>query len=351
MSRQLVKFKKILIWILLIESMLILSTRLGAFLHEVVGHGALAMLLGGDFKSFRLTLFAGGEAEFSGQLGQAATIAIQLGGILVNLLSGLIALWLAQRRGLSFSVRLFSLLVAGVSILSQLQYLALGAYYRFGDPACLAGCHPLILFLAWTGGLIALAGFSFLIMSLFFRFQEASFPTDHPAKRAFTTFFILGIPVIIYAALYHCSTTPLGSTAAIRQARLWAESEAKKIKIEAVSPKEIEKIREKIRKRLEPRPLLPWIIAIYALTTLAALLKTAGSKPTAGGYPRLPQGRSTLAKENGQPPDEEPQDQTICPIKEVARDHFPPLPSSSLLLPLPWLIASCLALALIALWW
>ena len=64
--------KKVLVWILLTESMLILTTRLGAFLHEFVGHGLMAMLLGGRFESFRLTLFAGGEALFSGNFGKTA---------------------------------------------------------------------------------------------------------------------------------------------------------------------------------------------------------------------------------------------------------------------------------------
>ncbi|MEW6378570.1 MAG: M50 family metallopeptidase [bacterium] len=310
--------RKVLTWILLTESMLILSTRLGTFLHEFIGHGVTAMLLGGDFESFRLTLFAGGEARFSGNFSQAARIAVSLGGIAINLITGLAALRLARSRRLSFSFRLFSLILAGVSILSQLQYLALGAYYQYSDLSCLADCHPVVLFPTLLGGLLALAVFSFLIMSIFFQFQEASFPSPHPVSRAFITFLILGIPVLLYAGFYHWSAIPLGSTAAIMESRLQAEEAARRIKIETGTSEDIEEIRE----RLEPRPLLPWIIAIYALTTLAALLRPAGPSSS----------RQTLGSSR---------------TDAAPKDYFPPLPSS-LLATLPWLIAAGLVLALIA---
>ncbi|MEW5803244.1 MAG: M50 family metallopeptidase [bacterium] len=300
--------KKALVWMLLTESMLILATRLGTFLHEFAGHGLLAMLFGGRFESFRLTLFAGGDAQFSGHFGKTATIVISLGGILVNLITGLIALRQVRTRRMSFSLTLFCLLLAGVSILSQLQYLILGAYYQYSDLAFLSDYHPAILFLVWTLGFVALACFSFFIMSVFFHFQEAYFPSSHVFKRASIAFLILGIPVLLYAGFYHLGKTPLGSTAAIMEACLQAEKEAERIKTETGSTQSL----DEIRKGLEPRPLLPWIIAIYVLSTLAALFWPASR---------------------------------ITP-----KDCFPPLPSSFLSI-LPWLIAGGSTLALIALLW
>jgi hypothetical protein len=299
--------KQILVWILLTESILILTTRLGAFLHEFAGHGLMAMLLGGRFESFRLTLFAGGEAQFSGNFGNGATVLVSLGGIVVNLITGLIALRQVRTRRRSFSFTLFCLFLAGVSILSQLQYLALGAYYRYSDLACLAAYHPLILFLAWTCGLLCLACFSFLIMSIFFRFQEAYFPCPHLLGRVSITFLILGIPILLYAGFYHWSQTPLGSTAAIMEARLQAEREAERIKTDTGSKESL----EEIRKDLEPPPLFPWIIALYLLTSLAALLR---------------------------------------PAERSRQDYSPPLPSSFLSI-LPWLIVSGATLGLIAFLW
>jgi len=227
---------------------------------------------------------------------------------LVNLITGLIALWQVRTRRMSFSFTLFFLLFAGVSILSQLQYMTLGAYYQYSDLACLGACHPLILLLTWTLGLLALGCSSFLIMSIFFQFQDAYFPSSHLLSRVFVTFLILGIPILLYAGFYHCSKTPLGSTAAIMEARLQAEREAERIKIETGSGQSL----EEIIKRLEPRPLFPWIIAMYFLSTLAALLRTARRR-----------GR---------------------------QDYSPPLPSS-FFSTLGWLITSSATLALIAFLW
>ena len=108
-------------------------------------------------------------------------------------------------------------------------------------------------------------------MSIFFRFQDAYFPSAHLFSRVSITFLILGIPILLYAGFYHWSRTPLGSTAAIMEARLQAEREAERIKTETGSRQSL----EEIRKGLEPGPLFPWIIAIYVLTALAALFWTA----------------------------------------------------------------------------
>ena len=148
-----------IIWMILAESMLILSTRLGAFLHEFFGHGFLATFFGGKFEAFRLTLFAGGEAKLSGDLGEMGSVCVGLGGIAINLLTGFLLLILLQRRNLSFSLTLFGLFLAGVSILSQIQYLILGAYYRYGDPICLLK-YRWALFISWTWGLLMLAYFA-----------------------------------------------------------------------------------------------------------------------------------------------------------------------------------------------
>ena len=183
--------KKIIIWILLAESALILSTRFGAFFHEFIGHGLMAEFFGGTFEAFQITLFAGGKAYFYGNFSKTASLCVSMGGIAVNLIIGIVALIVIQKRKLSFSFILFGVFLAGVNILSQVQYLILGAYYQSGDPGCLVK-YPAALFLAWTGGLVALAWFSLYIMRLFFRFQNTYFPSSHIFKRATISFLILG---------------------------------------------------------------------------------------------------------------------------------------------------------------
>lgn len=261
--------KRMIIWIILSESMLILSTRLGAFLHEFVGHGLMARILGGSFEAFSLTLFAGGEAKFSGNFNKIDTLCVCFGGILVNLVTGFAVLVIIQKRRFSFSLILFGIFLAGISILSQIQYLILGAYYQYGDPACLAN-YPTALFFAWTAGLGLLAYFSWYLMRLFFRFQDAYFFTPNIINRIIITFLILGIPIFLYTGFYHFSKTPLASVAAIQEARMRIQKEAERIKIETGSEQTI----EEIRKGLELHPILPGIFAIYFLTATLAFLQT-----------------------------------------------------------------------------
>ncbi|MGA1875285.1 MAG: M50 family metallopeptidase [bacterium] len=274
--------KKVTIWILLTESILILSTRLGAFLHEFVGHGLMAILVGGRFESFRLTLFAGGEARFTGNFGETAYLLVCLGGILTNLAAGLAALWLLRKRYLSFPATLFVLFLAGVCILSQLQYLILGAYYQYGDPACLAA-YPSFSFLIWAGGLAVLAGFSFSFFRHFFRLQDVYFPKRRFHKRAVISLCLLGLPVLWYATLYHYAQTPLSSTAAVREARLRLQEKAEQIKIETKSEQSIDEIIED----LEPHPVMPWIMVIYFLAALSAFL-FPGNVDRGKNFPPLP---------------------------------------------------------------
>ena len=255
---------------ILAESMLILSTRLGAFLHEFIGHGFSATLFGGRFESFRLTLFAGGEAKVTGNFSEIASVCVGLGGIVVNLLTGFLVLIFLQRRKFSFSLTLFGLFLAGVSILSQIQYLILGAYYLYGDPVCLMK-YPGALFISWTGGLFMLAYFSWYIMRLFFQLQDVSFPTPDLLTRAVLSCLIIGLPILLYSGLYHYAKAPLGSTAAIHEARIRAEEEAARIKAETGSEKSI----DEIRRGLEPYPILPLILAVYSLATILAFLFSA----------------------------------------------------------------------------
>ncbi|MGA1839443.1 MAG: M50 family metallopeptidase [bacterium] len=298
--------RRIVIWIVLSEAMLIISTRFGAFLHEFVGHGLMAKIFGGSFDAFSLTLFAGGEAKFSGDFGEIASMCICLGGIIVNLITGFTVLAFIQKRRFSFSLILFGIFLSGISILSQIQYLVLGAYYQYGDPACLVN-YPVVIFLAWTTGLFLLAYFSWYLMCFFFRFQDAYFPVSNMINRAIITFLILGIPIFMYTGLYHSSKKSLASVAAIQKARIRIQKEAETIKAKTKSDQSI----EDIKKRLSKYPIFPVILIIYLLTTLLAFLQTS---------------------------------------RAVKKEYFPPVPLSGFYC-LSWVILSGTFLALIAFLW
>lgn len=265
--------------------MLVLSTRLGAFLHEYIGHGLMADVLGGKFESFSLTLFAGGEAKFTGQFTLLSSLLISFGGIIINLVTGLISLILLQKVKYSFSLTLFGWYLASVSILSQLQYLILGAYYQHGDPACLSP-YPLIKKVVWISGLLTLPIFTYLLMAFFFRFQNKYFHCRNFSQRAIYSLLILGVPLLIYLGLYSLSSIPLASTASIQEAQLYASQEAKRMISEGRSLKSL----EELEKELMPPPLWPWILGLYFAATLPAFLfpkreeadKTSAPFPSSG---------------------------------------------------------------------
>jgi hypothetical protein len=272
--------QELLIWILLSEAMLIVSTRLGAFLHEFVGHGLAALLFGGRFEAFSLTLFAGGEARFSGDFSEIGRLLVYLGGMAVNLVTGLAALWLIGKYRSSFSFTLFGLVFAGASVLSQLQYLILGSYYRHGDPVCLTP-YPAAMDLAWVGGLLALALSSLYLMRRFFLFQHAYFPVSSLFTRAMLSLLTLGVPIGLYAGLYHWAKPSLVSTAAVVESRSRIAQEAERIKTETGSEQSVAEIAEK----LTPHPIMPWILATYVLTTVVAFFSPA--RPVKGKAPPL----------------------------------------------------------------
>ena len=122
---------------LFLLALLILSTRLATFLHETVGHALTAVLFGAQVTGIRLSLFGGGNAyhHFDASLPLLATFLVPFSGILVNLISGGIALHYARRSRVQPPWILFLSLFGMVSVLGGLSYACLGLYYRVGDPA------------------------------------------------------------------------------------------------------------------------------------------------------------------------------------------------------------------------
>ena len=112
----------------------VLSRILAVAAHEVLGHAAAALLLGGTAYGLYVSPGTGFTYVYLPRsLPPAGVIAMQGAGIAVNVAIGL-ALWWRTRRSPSFAWRAFGLVAAVVFIVYGLVYMAAGAFDFFpGD--------------------------------------------------------------------------------------------------------------------------------------------------------------------------------------------------------------------------
>jgi hypothetical protein len=112
------------------------TSRLGLIAHELVGHGATAVALGGRVTAVRLFWFAGGWISYRlDDPSDAAMIAVAAGGIAVETVIG-VALWLALARRTGTPARLVRGIGAAL-VIHAAWYLAAGTWHGFGDGALL----------------------------------------------------------------------------------------------------------------------------------------------------------------------------------------------------------------------
>lgn len=111
------------------------TSRVALVGHELVGHGLLAVVLGADLVSYKLFLFGGGWVTYrwtEGPPGEAARLAVALGGIGLEVVAGAIVLVVGRRsRGPVARVGLMA--TATVLLLHAGYYLAAGTHHGFGD--------------------------------------------------------------------------------------------------------------------------------------------------------------------------------------------------------------------------
>ncbi|HEU0031384.1 MAG TPA: hypothetical protein VFQ53_12175 [Kofleriaceae bacterium] len=108
------------------------TSRIGLVLHELVGHGGMALAVGGEVGEARLFWFAGGWIRYTlDEPGPAALLLVNLGGILVELAVGTaLVIALARRRSLAAT------LVRGIAaalIVHAGWYFATGTWHGYGD--------------------------------------------------------------------------------------------------------------------------------------------------------------------------------------------------------------------------
>jgi len=118
--------------------LLFVSSRIGLFLHEFVGHALCWTLLGGEIAGFKLFMFGGGWVRYvpgigSGGLSEASVLLTDLAGLGIELLTG-IGLYLVARYHRSGKVvRGLILSASTVLVVHSLWHLVIHTYYGSGD--------------------------------------------------------------------------------------------------------------------------------------------------------------------------------------------------------------------------
>jgi hypothetical protein len=114
--------------------------RAGLLLHELIGHGLMAKLLGAQVTQVELHWFGGGSVHFDWASGfpQSYQFVIYFGGIFIELLTAVILFWCCRKRHLWLAQ-----LLAGVLLLHSLFYWATSTQGEFGDGRLLLHYFPL----------------------------------------------------------------------------------------------------------------------------------------------------------------------------------------------------------------
>jgi hypothetical protein len=197
-------WREILIFDFYLLALLILAARLATCLHEIVGHGLTAVLFGGRINGINISLFGGGWTyyQFDREIGLIARLLVAFGGILVNVLSGLLALYLVRRPSGHTGRTLFWTLFATVSVLGATGYTILGFYYQQGDPvAWMQSPSPTAAWF-WVPFLMLAPGASYLVLKPYLLFCESRFQVFTYRGRAITVLLTLGLAGCLYTALY-----------------------------------------------------------------------------------------------------------------------------------------------------
>jgi hypothetical protein len=104
-------------------------------IHEFIGHGLTALLIGGKIKSFHMFLFWGGWIQpiYSQDLTPLQRLFVSMGGITTELVVGSCSLILMKRFVKQPNLSIWLMGIGATSIIHALAYLSTGAFHGTGD--------------------------------------------------------------------------------------------------------------------------------------------------------------------------------------------------------------------------
>jgi hypothetical protein len=259
-------------------------SRAGLVLHEIAGHGGVAAALGCRLTELRLFLFGGGWVSYDcAELTRAGDLAIDLGGIALELLASAALLALARgRRGVP------GLLAAAGGLLFALHalfYLVTGVHYGAGDGR---GLHALLGPGPGRAALVA-AGSAVLVAATFLAAQRLAtrigvwVPAQRPVARAALVAGAVLAAAALHGALllaeqrwradpvYAATFQPEHERAIAAQLERFTQAPR--------TAAEIAARRRALEARHAPFPLTPVLGAAMTLAALAGVVRSTRSAP------------------------------------------------------------------------
>ncbi len=197
-------WKEVALFTFMLIGLLVLSTRFLTLLHEVMGHGFTALILGGKVLKIKVSLFGGGRvwADINNNH-TAAHFFFSMSGIFVNFLTGAIPVVLYKKTiKLDVRWRVFWSLFAMASLVGALGYLVTGIYYDFGDPVSWTKQAPGWFMLCWIPLMVITPFVSYYCTKLYIASQENLFPTNKFVDRFIITTVTLVVAMVVYGVLF-----------------------------------------------------------------------------------------------------------------------------------------------------
>lgn len=261
---------------------------MGLVLHEIAGHGGVAAAVGCRLTGLRLFLFGGGYVDYEcAALAPAGALAIDLGGIALELIAGAGLLWLARgRRGV---LGLFAAAAGLLFVLHALFYLVTGVHYGVGDGRGLHGLLGPGRAALVVAGSAALVGATFVAARGLAARIGAWVPAPRPGARAAMVAGAALAAAVLHGALMLAEQRLLADPVYAASFRPEHEREIaaqiQRFEEQPRTPAELAAQRQVLEERHAVFPLTPVLGVGMALAALAGVALSARRAPPAPAAP------------------------------------------------------------------